>query len=143
MNIRSVNLSAVVLAFAAFCFAGSASAVPLLCETASPKQTYLSDVRLPSCASAGVSVDGSLWQSSREIVVNLTPADAQNRNNWLVHYLNPLLFTGDWRYEKVRDNTGRVAQIKLYGPKNVPEPGALALFGVGLLCAGIARRRAK
>lgn len=139
-----MNPSAIVLALAAFCFAGSASAIPLLCENASAKDAYLDNIHLPSCPDAGVLVDTSMWETQNEIILTLTPASDEKLDAWLVSYLNPLLFSGNWQYTKVRDREGHLTHIKLHGstpPKNVPEPGTLALLGIGLLCAGIARRR--
>lgn len=143
MKIRWTSRIAIAFALAMFGFAGSAAAIPLLCDDAA-KQSHLDNILLPSCPSAGVSVDTSSWATQGEIVLGIQQVNGEQLDRWYVRYLNPLLLSGDWKYTKVRDQEGHLTHIKLFGPvpaKNIPEPGTLALLGVGLLGIGLARRR--
>ena len=51
--------------------------------------------------------------------------------------------SGDWEFVNVFNRGGGLSHIQLYGrsPASVPEPGTLALLGLGLLGAGVACRR--
>lgn len=182
MNVKSTSLGALALALAAFSFAGSAGAVPLLCDEANVNHMYVDTAQVSECLGGGVgningnpatdafligegagsglvgigsglytqsgssgtfSLDASLWQSWSEIAIGFKFGTGNKPDEWFVYLLNPLVSSGGWQFANVFDRGGGLSHIQLYGrsPANVPEPGTLALLGVGLLGAGIARRR--
>jgi hypothetical protein len=61
-----------------------------------------------------------------------------------VYQLNSLVSSGNWQFVNVFGQGGGLSHIQLYGTPSggtVPEPSTLALLGIGMLAAGVARRR--
>lgn len=89
------------------------------------------------------SFDSSLWQSWNEIAIGFKFGTGNNPDMWFVYSLNSLVSSGDWEFVNVFNKGGGLSHIQLYGssPASVPEPGTLALLGLGLLGVGFARRR--
>lgn len=53
MNVKATSLGALALALAAFSFAGSAGAVPLLCDDAAVNHMYVDTSQVSACLGAG------------------------------------------------------------------------------------------
>lgn len=97
-----------------------------------------------SGSSGTFSLDASLWDTWSEIAIGFKFGTGNKPDEWFVYLLNPLVASGDWQFVNMFTTGGGLSHVQLYGGErntNVPEPGTLALLGVGLLGAAVSRRR--
>lgn len=90
------------------------------------------------------SLAASLWDTWSEIAIGFKFGTGNQPDEWFVYLLNPLTSSGNWEFINVFDKGGGLSHVQLYGGErntNVPEPGTLALLGIGLLGAAVSRRR--
>jgi hypothetical protein len=180
---KNIRVSAALIALAAGLLAGTANAVPVLCEDATVNHMYVDSAQVSSCLGAGTgnvngnpatddfltgegsglglvgiglasytqsgttgtfSFSSSLWDTWSEIAIGFKFGTGNNPDEWFVYALNPLISSGSWQFVNVFGRGGGLSHIQLYGTPggtSVPEPGTLALLGIGMLAAGVARRR--
>jgi hypothetical protein len=183
MNSNKMRVSAILIALAAGVSAGSANAVPLLCEDATVNHMYVDDSQVSECLGAGAgNVNGnpgtddfltgegaglglvgigsaahtqsgttgtfsfasSLWDTWSEIAIGFKFGTGNRPDSWFVYSLDPQISSGSWQFVNVFNRGGGLSHVQLYGipgGTTIPEPGTLALLGIGMLAAGIARRR--
>ena len=89
------------------------------------------------------SLASSLWDSWGSIAVGFKFGTGNQPDEWFVYMLNPLVSSGSWSFVNVFNRGGGLSHVQLYGTPstNVPEPGTLALLGIGMLGTAFARRR--
>jgi hypothetical protein len=183
MDFKKIRMSATLVALAAGLLAGTANAVPVLCEDSTVNHMYVDSAQVSSCLGAGVgNINGNpttddfltgegsglglvgigsaaytqagttgtfafastLWDTWSEIAIGFKFGTGNNPDEWFVYALNPSISSGSWQFVNVFGRGGGLSHIQLYGipgGTSVPEPGTLALLGIGLLAAGAARRR--
>ena len=90
------------------------------------------------------SIASSLWDTWGNIAVGFKFGTGTQPDEWFVYLLNPLVSSGSWDFVNVFGRGGGLSHVQLYGAPgttNVPEPGTLALLGLGMMGAAFARRR--
>jgi hypothetical protein len=85
----------------------------------------------------------SLWDDFSSIAVGFKFGTGNQPDEWFVFLLNPSVSSGSWEFVNVFDRGGGLSHVQLYGTPgtNVPEPGTLALLGLGMIGATLVRRR--
>jgi hypothetical protein len=90
------------------------------------------------------SFSSSLWDTWSDIAVGFKFGTGNNPDEWFVYAVNPMVSSGSWQFVNMFGRGGGLSHVQLYGTPggtSVPEPGTLALLGIGMLAAGAARRR--
>lgn len=90
------------------------------------------------------SLASTLWDTWSGIAIGFKFGTGNRPDEWFVYALNPLVSSGNWEFVNVFGRGGGLSHIQMYGmpsSTSVPEPGTLALLGIGMLAAGVARRR--
>ena len=90
--------------------------------------------------------DDSLWAAYSDIAVGFKFGTGNNPDEWFVYSLTSLLASGDhdWSFVNVFGRGGGLSHVNFYGildDRQVPEPGTLALLGLGLIAASCFRRK--
>ena len=86
------------------------------------------------------SIDPSFWLTNTGGAIGFKFGTGNKPDEWFVFELISGGSSGDWDFENVFGRGGGLSHTNLYA---VPEPGTLALFGIGLAAMGLARRKKK
>ncbi|TGN41913.1 PEP-CTERM sorting domain-containing protein [Marinobacter confluentis] len=88
----------------------------------------------------------SFWDTYSEAVVSMHVGQGGGAPDAWAWELASNATSGTWSYQVNSGTGGGLSNIKLFGrgtPVTVPEPGSLALLGLGLVCLiGMAKRKA-
>lgn len=85
--------------------------------------------------------DSSLWSQFGTIALGFKFGGGNQPDNWFVYELVSGVSSGDWTY--IANRGDGLSHVNLYGKGSVqvPEPGTLALLGLGLVGFTLARRK--
>jgi hypothetical protein len=100
----------------------------------------------PNSNTGTFSLDSNLWNDWSSIAIGFKFGTGNQPDEWFIYLLNDLVSSGSWEFVNVFGKGGGLSHVQLYGVEretNVPEPGTLALFGLGVLGLGFAQRRKK
>lgn len=94
------------------------------------------------------SFDSDFWDSYSDAAIGFKFGTGNTPDEWFVFSLQALVSSGEWAFffGSLNDETGGgLSHMNLYGKEGVtvPEPGTIALLGLGLVGLGLARRKSK
>lgn len=88
--------------------------------------------------------DASFWDVYSDAAIGFKFGTGNKPDEWFVFGLIDGVTSGDWEFFNVFKRGGGLSHINLYASGesvNVPEPGALGMFGLGLVFLSLAAAR--
>jgi hypothetical protein len=91
-------------------------------------------------------IAASFWNTYAQAVITVHIGQGGGDPDHWAFLITPNEISGSWSLTKLSGNGGGLSNFKLWGSgeptTDVPEPGTLALLGLGILGLGLVRRRA-
>ena len=84
------------------------------------------------------SFDSTFWDTNSMAAIGFKFGTGNQPDGWFVYKVVDGVSAGQWEFVNMFKTGGGLSHVNLY---NVPEPGTLLLFGMGLLATGVAVRR--
>lgn len=89
------------------------------------------------------SFDSSAWSQYANLAIGFKFGTGNQPDEWFVFSVADLVSSGNWQFFNIGGRGDGLSHLTLYaqGERSVPEPGTLALLGLGLAGMGIGMRR--
>ncbi|NMT63309.1 PEP-CTERM sorting domain-containing protein [Marinobacter orientalis] len=111
--------------------------------TSSPTPMYSLSYTDEDNGSGTWEFDSSVWDSYGTIALGFKFGGGNEPDNWFVYELVSGVSSGDWLYDAEQGQGLSHMNIYAKDSVEVPEPGTLALFGLGIVGLTLTRRKTR